>query len=923
MMAHRFVYQKLRGPIPDGKVLCHKCDTKLCVNPDHMFIGTQSDNIRDCFSKGRDRHSRARLAASVAATLLLCSLAVAADRHVYLNASGGGSQLNDCANPAHNAKGTSNTDELEYCVGGGATAGKVIGTATGRITSGACTTDGGDGVGAVTAVTNGVSADVDGDGTNETVYGSPQACVWNMAGPGTTGPDSCEVHAGAYTKPGARAGNALIDPAGGTCERSECFNATFVALGNGPNMGSQPGSGYGSSPSNPGYLRGAVMNGSTDTWDSDGDKIPDCVGNSGSAVCYGECSGGTEPDAMCVVNGDCAGSGTCIHTIYSGEPTSYPAIFDGDADGDGTFWESTGCTDATTCTGDTFYAGIFGCGHENVNANLCPSSLSGGQHRIYIDADADGSFSGDERGPGINWNSSYLKVKDITFRHYNGGTDVCNGGGIRDYIGHFTMSGANSSVPGHGYYIDHMFWYDNFYSRMCANEATTAIWGDNENHYSTVVDEMSNSFIVSGNRFVINDDCGEYGECGGSKLLVNNRIVFPATRADGATWITSGGPGASSTGEFQQLMRIKSHDSLNDGADPKILRVVNNELIYQRGTPSSQPAGIFGVECFGSCWNSPYNVDCTSGPTCTGGSNPGAACTQGGGECTGGTCTPHPFFCCSGSGTGSCEAFNGPGKGEIWFNGNLVRFQGAGAPEWNRVGAGFCDVGDCTQCDVNGPFATSNQNWKFYTFNNTWDIEQLGTTATTTFDYICNGTGTKYVTRSNAVFGGTTVNSENATTEVRATCVGGSAVGSNCTIGGAACAGGGTCTASTVTSTSSGSTDVVNAGNTRTNWWTGHAKNAAVHAGLANYVPTSGGTAVLYEKLNNGACDPDGDGVAGVNYYGAGNVTTWYDIAGNTVSCPTINSTISYGAIQPNSDSVASVPPTLKGMAARGVKVTP
>jgi len=41
------------GPVPPGMVVCHACDVPLCVNVDHLWLGTQGDNVRDAIAKGR------------------------------------------------------------------------------------------------------------------------------------------------------------------------------------------------------------------------------------------------------------------------------------------------------------------------------------------------------------------------------------------------------------------------------------------------------------------------------------------------------------------------------------------------------------------------------------------------------------------------------------------------------------------------------------------------------------------------------------------------------------------------------------------------------------------------------------------------------------------------------------------------------
>jgi len=51
--AHRLAWIDANGPIPDGLDVLHKCDVPKCVNPDHLFLGTQADNVADMDAKGR------------------------------------------------------------------------------------------------------------------------------------------------------------------------------------------------------------------------------------------------------------------------------------------------------------------------------------------------------------------------------------------------------------------------------------------------------------------------------------------------------------------------------------------------------------------------------------------------------------------------------------------------------------------------------------------------------------------------------------------------------------------------------------------------------------------------------------------------------------------------------------------------------
>lgn len=55
---HRASYEAHRGPIPAGMLVCHRCDNPVCINPDHLFLGTDAENMADKMKKGRHRTPR-------------------------------------------------------------------------------------------------------------------------------------------------------------------------------------------------------------------------------------------------------------------------------------------------------------------------------------------------------------------------------------------------------------------------------------------------------------------------------------------------------------------------------------------------------------------------------------------------------------------------------------------------------------------------------------------------------------------------------------------------------------------------------------------------------------------------------------------------------------------------------------------------
>jgi HNH endonuclease len=58
---HRFSWTMHFGEIPQGLKVCHRCDNPLCIRPDHLFVGTQRENVEDAFRKGRLKPYRRRV----------------------------------------------------------------------------------------------------------------------------------------------------------------------------------------------------------------------------------------------------------------------------------------------------------------------------------------------------------------------------------------------------------------------------------------------------------------------------------------------------------------------------------------------------------------------------------------------------------------------------------------------------------------------------------------------------------------------------------------------------------------------------------------------------------------------------------------------------------------------------------------------
>jgi hypothetical protein len=56
-LAHRIIFEQFKGPIPEGREVCHSCDNPRCVNPEHLWHGSRAQNMKDAFDKNRTKNT--------------------------------------------------------------------------------------------------------------------------------------------------------------------------------------------------------------------------------------------------------------------------------------------------------------------------------------------------------------------------------------------------------------------------------------------------------------------------------------------------------------------------------------------------------------------------------------------------------------------------------------------------------------------------------------------------------------------------------------------------------------------------------------------------------------------------------------------------------------------------------------------------
>src|SRR4249919_502266 len=85
--AHRMSWILMRGKIPPGMNVLHRCDNKKCVNPEHLFLGTQRDNLLDMYGKGRgvagEKHHRSKLTINDAINIRILDIPIRTLANLY------------------------------------------------------------------------------------------------------------------------------------------------------------------------------------------------------------------------------------------------------------------------------------------------------------------------------------------------------------------------------------------------------------------------------------------------------------------------------------------------------------------------------------------------------------------------------------------------------------------------------------------------------------------------------------------------------------------------------------------------------------------------------------------------------------------------------------------------------------------------